>query len=60
VLRYSLVVVGEGAFFRDCRGIGWMGVMCTVGLVDHSVSDECGGDSGSRVKDSGRQEGKGG
>jgi hypothetical protein len=24
VLRCSSVVMGEGAYVRDCRGIGWM------------------------------------
>jgi hypothetical protein len=34
---------GVGAIVRDCRGIGRMGIMCKVGIVDYSVSGECGG-----------------
>jgi hypothetical protein len=50
VLRCSSVVVGEDTCFRDCRGIGWMGVMCRVGTADYSVSGECGGGRGSGMK----------
>jgi hypothetical protein len=32
--------VGEGAIVRDCRGIGRIGVMCKVGIIDCSVSGE--------------------
>jgi hypothetical protein len=35
--------VGEGAIVRDCRGIGRMGIMCKVDIVDYSVSSECRG-----------------
>jgi hypothetical protein len=48
------LVVGEGAFVRDCSGIGQMWVMCRVGTVDYSVSAECGGGRDSRVKGRGR------
>jgi hypothetical protein len=47
---YSSVVVGQGAYVRDCRVIRWMWVMCRVGIVDYSVSGEHGGDRGSGVK----------
>jgi hypothetical protein len=49
VLSCSLVVVVEGAFVRDRREIGRMGVMCRVGIVDCSASSGCGGGRGSGV-----------
>jgi hypothetical protein len=54
-----LVIVGEGIFVRDFRGIGQMGVMCRIGIVDYSASGECGGGRSSRVKAvGGDEEGK--
>jgi hypothetical protein len=38
VHRCSSVVVEEGAIVRDCRGIGRKGIMCTVGIIDYSMS----------------------
>jgi hypothetical protein len=34
VLRCSLLVVSENTFVRDCIGVGQMGVMCKVGILD--------------------------
>jgi hypothetical protein len=48
----------KGAIFSDCRRIGWMEVMCKFGIVDCSLSGECGGSSGSRGKDRERTGGK--
>jgi hypothetical protein len=59
MFRCNSVTVGEGAIFRDCRGIGRMGVICKVCIVGYSASGECGGGRGSGVKDRGRREGKG-
>jgi hypothetical protein len=53
VLRCSLVV-GEGAFVRDCSGIGQMWVLCRVGIVDYLAGAECGGGSGNGMKGRGR------
>jgi hypothetical protein len=36
--------VRECAVVRDCRRIGWMGVMWKVGIIYYSVSGYCGGD----------------
>jgi hypothetical protein len=38
--------VGENACVRDCRGVGWMEVMCRVGWKQC----ECEGGKGSGVK----------
>jgi hypothetical protein len=46
VLRCSSVVVGKGAFVRDCRGIGQFGVMCRVSIVNYLASGTCGGGRG--------------
>jgi hypothetical protein len=35
VLRCSEFVVVEGSFVRDCRGKGWMTVVCIFGMVDY-------------------------
>jgi hypothetical protein len=43
-------VVWEDACVRDGRGIGWMGVNYRVDTMDYSVSGECGGGIGSRMK----------
>jgi hypothetical protein len=49
MLRCSSIVVREGAFVRDCRGIGQMEVLCRVGIVDCSVSGECGSGKGNMM-----------
>jgi hypothetical protein len=46
--------VGEVAVISDYRGIGRMGIMCKVGILDYSVSGEFGGGRDSEV-----EEGKG-
>jgi hypothetical protein len=51
--RCSSVVVRETAIVRDCRGIGRMGIMCKVSIIDYSVSCEFGGG-----RDSGREKGE--
>jgi hypothetical protein len=33
-ISYSAVIVGEGAIFRDCRGMGKMWVLCKVVIID--------------------------
>jgi hypothetical protein len=40
--------MGEDATVRDCRGIGWTRVI--VGIIDYSVSCECGGGRGNGGK----------
>jgi hypothetical protein len=45
---------GESAFVRNCRGIGQMGVMCRVGIVDYSGCGRCEGGRGTQVKGRGR------
>jgi hypothetical protein len=32
------VIVGEGAIVSDWRGVGRMGVMCKVSMIEYSVS----------------------
>jgi hypothetical protein len=49
VHRCSLVIVGKGVVVRNCRGIGRMGVICKVGILDYSVSNYYGGDRDSGV-----------
>jgi hypothetical protein len=41
VFGYISVVVEEGVYVRDCRGLG----LCKVGIVGCSVGDECEGGS---------------
>jgi hypothetical protein len=45
VFGYISVVVEEGVYFRNCRGLG----LCKVGIVVCSVGDECEGGRGSLV-----------
>jgi hypothetical protein len=52
--------VGKGAFVRDCRGAERMGVICSVGIVDNSVTGKYKGDRDSGVKDRERRRGEGG
>jgi hypothetical protein len=60
VLRCSSGLVGEGAFVRNCRGIGTMVVLHKFGVADYSVSGSCGVDRGSGAKGRGWQGGEGG
>jgi hypothetical protein len=30
--------IGENPIVRDCRGVGRMGVICKVGIIDYSLS----------------------
>jgi hypothetical protein len=47
--------VGEDAIVRDYRRIGMNGVMCKVGIIDYSVSGDCGGRRDSVGKWRGRR-----
>jgi hypothetical protein len=40
-------VIGEEVLFMDSRGIGRMGVMNKIVIVDYSMSVECVGSRGS-------------
>jgi hypothetical protein len=37
-IKFSSVIVGEGAIVWDYRGIGRIGVTCRVDIIDYSVS----------------------
>jgi hypothetical protein len=39
-------VIGVRCYCQGLEGLGKMGVMCKVGAVDYSVTDECGGGRG--------------
>jgi hypothetical protein len=49
----SSFVVGKDAIIRDCRGIGRMGIVCKVGIIDHSVRSDCEGVRGCGGKGEG-------
>jgi hypothetical protein len=51
--------MSEDTFVRDCIGIGQMGVMCKVGILDYSGCGEHGKSRGSGIKGKGRQGGEG-
>jgi hypothetical protein len=51
--------VGEGAIVRCFGGIGRMDVTCKVGIIDYSVSGECGGGRDNGGKGKGRKRRKG-
>jgi hypothetical protein len=58
VLRNSSDDAGDGAFVRDCRGLGRMRIMCKFGIVDYKLSGEYEGSKGSEVKGRGRHGGE--
>jgi hypothetical protein len=55
VFGYISVVVVEGVFVRDCRGMG----LCAIGTVGQTVGGECAGGKGRVVTGWGRIEGGG-